>query len=242
MPKKPIEFKRINKYLADTGLATRREVDKLVTAGLVTINGRKAVLGDKVGPKDKVILSKSYSPKKQTYLAYYKPRGVSTDKQRGSTSILETKKFPKGVFPVGRLDKDSEGLIILTSDGRVTDRLLNPMYVHDKEYVVRVKGEIPDKVLQSFAEGMALNATEKHGKEMTKPAKVARVNGSVFNITISEGKNRQIRRMCETFKLHVEELKRIRVLNILIGKLKPNEFREFTSSELKVFLNKLGLK
>lgn len=226
---------RINKYLAEVGISTRRGADTLIEKGLININGTKAKLGSIVYKGDKVTVDKAFNQKSYSYYAYYKPRGISTDKQKGSDSIVEYKKFKKGVFPLGRLDKESEGLIIMTDDGRITDRMLNPKYEHEKEYVIKLDTPIKDEALDAFDHGIKLE------DGMTKPAETSRINGNTFAIIIKEGKNRQIRRMCQAFDLHVRDLKRVRVMNIELGKLKINEFRIIEGKELEKFLKLLKL-
>jgi len=225
---------RINKYLASKGIATRKDADKLIIAGKVTINGRRAVLGDKVRLTDKVEVSKKMT-RNFLYYAYNKPRGIITHSpQNGEKDI--TSSIPlKGVFPVGRLDKDSEGLIILTNDGRITDRLLNPKYDHDKEYTVKTRGLIKESQLKVMEKGMELEGI------VTAPCKTKWLGEKSFAITISEGQKHQIRRMCDALNLPIDSLKRVRVMNILLGKLTPNDYREVKGEELKTFLHSLSL-
>ncbi len=225
---------RINKYLATQGVSTRRNADKLILAGKVLINGRKAVVGDKVVEGDKVEISKKIK-NDYIYYAYYKPRGVITHSpQRGEKDISSSINL-EGVFPIGRLDKDSEGLIILTNDGRITDRLLNPKYDHDKEYLVKTKTTIKPFHLSVMEKGMILEGIQ------TKPCKTKFLTDTSFLITISEGQKHQIRRMCDALTLPIESLKRVRIMNIRLGKLNQNEFRKIDGDELKTFLKSLSL-
>jgi 23S rRNA pseudouridine2604 synthase len=225
---------RINKYLAMQGISTRKDADKLIEAGKVLINGRKAVLGDKVKEGDKVEITKKIK-NDFVYYAYNKPRGVITHSpQKGEKDIVSSINL-KGVFPVGRLDKDSEGLIILTNDGRITDRLLNPKYDHDKEYVVQTRVPIKDFQLKVMEKGMYLEGIT------TAPCKTKSIDERTFSITLSEGQKHQIRRMCDALTLPIESLKRVRVINIKLGDLKSNMYRKIEGKELLEFLKSLGL-
>ncbi len=225
---------RINKYLAMQGVTTRRDADKIIEAGKVTINGRKAVLGDRVNEGDKVEVLKKLK-NNFVYFAYYKPRGIITHSpQDGETDIVSLIKI-KGVFPIGRLDKDSEGLILLTNDGRITDRLLNPKYEHDKEYIVKTRVPIKEFQLKVMKKGMDLEGMT------TAPCKTRLIDDKLFAITISEGQKHQIRRMCDALTLPIDSLKRVRVMNIKLGQLKPNEYRKIEGEELKEFLKSLSL-
>ncbi len=225
---------RINKYLAETNIASRRGADTLIEKGLVLINGRKAVLGDRVSEKDIVTVGKS--KEKLFYFAYNKPIGVvTTTPQKGEQEILDIVKFPKGVFPVGRLDKDSHGLLIFTNDGRVTGKLLSPEKEHEKEYIVTLTKSFTETFLTKMSGGLKME------KYVTKKAVTKRVGAKKFSIILTEGKNRQIRKMCELLGYHVIDLIRVRVMNIELGKLKENTHRELTAIELKEFLKRLGL-
>lgn len=225
---------RINKYLAHKNYATRRGADTLISEGKVFINGKKAVLGDQVTETDKVTLQGFEAPN-YVYYAYYKPAGVSTVVSAADEkSIEDVAKFPERVFPIGRLDKDSEGLILMTNDGRLTDKLLNPENDHDKEYLVTLEEEITHAFL------VKMNLGVRIGDYKTKKAKIRRVDKHSFEIILTEGKNRQIRKMCANLGFKVKYLKRFRVMNILLGKLKPNQFRKLTAPELKTLFKDLG--
>jgi pseudouridine synthase len=223
---------RINKYLAMRGVATRRDADKLIEAGKVLINNRKAVLGDKVSSTDKVdVIGKQ--TKKFVYYAYNKPRGVITHSpQKGETDVLTSSKL-RGVFPIGRLDKDSEGLLILTNDGRITDRLLGPEYEHEKEYMVKTRIPVKPFHMNCMQHGMDLEGIK------TKPCEVKITGENAFRIILTEGKKHQIRRMCDSLNLPIDTLKRVRVMNIRVDGLKSNEYREIVGDELKEFLELL---
>lgn len=223
---------RINKYLAYKNLCTRREADALITAGKVKINGRNAVLGDKVQEKDDVKVL--FRTKKYRYFAYNKPRGIITHSPaEGETDIQQTTPLV-GVFPIGRLDKDSSGLMILTDDGRITDKLLNPDYDHEKEYVVKTREMLPENIKVRMEAGVDIEGY------MTKPATIRVLGSKKFAITLTEGKKHQIRRMCAAVDLTVDTLERIRIMNIKVEKLVLGGHREIKGNELAVFLKSLG--
>jgi 23S rRNA pseudouridine2604 synthase len=227
---------RINKYLAHKGVATRTGVDELIRHQKILINGKLAKLGDKVLETDKVEVRGVHTKKKIVYLAYNKPKGItSTNPQENEKSILENIKLDTEVFPVGRLDKDSHGLIILTNDGRITDRLLNPIYNHEKEYIVEVDRKFTPSFLEHMQTGVKLDETT------TRPAITKKIDEKKFSITLTEGKNRQIRRMTEKLGYTVRDLQRIRIQNITLGNIKKNSYREITGDELEIFLKSLGL-
>lgn len=224
----------INQYLAKQGLTTRRGADALVKAGKIFINGRRAIPTDQVTAGDRIEL-KGELKNNYLYYAYWKPLGVVTHSAaRGDKEIKHI--FPvKNVFPVGRLDKASHGLIILTNDGRVTDRLLNPKYNHDKEYEVRVNELVKGTHKKRLESGVNIEGYK------TAPAKVVVTGLKSFRITLREGKKHQIRRMCAALGLTVQELKRVRILNIKLGSLKSGQYRPLIGEELKQFLHHLGL-
>ena len=227
---------RINKYLAYKQICARREADELISQQKVKINGRIAVLGDKVKEKDKVEVVNF--TKKLVYLAFNKPKGVITHSpQKGEASIKDVLNFEKEVFPLGRLDKNSSGLIILTNDGRLTDRLLNPEYNHEKEYVVKTDRNIDGIFFKKMAEGIKLD-----DGYITKKCIVTKISRERFSIILTEGKKHQIRRMCAAFGYGVSNLERRRIMNIKLGSLQPGEFREIKGYELSQFLKSLGLE
>lgn len=233
---------RINRYLAVIrGIATRKGADALVAKGLVTINGKRAVLGDKIHENDAVeVAQRGDKTNEKIYLAYNKPIGiVTTNAQGGEIDILRSKKLPKGVFPVGRLDKDSYGLIILTNDGRITDRLLSPKYDHEKEYEVIIDRAITQAFLKHMAEGVRIG--EMKDAYMTERAQVKMLGIKKFRIILTEGKKHQIRRMCDALGYHVQDLKRIRIMNIKLGDLSIGGHRTIEGTELADFMQLLGL-
>lgn len=227
---------RINKYLAKQGVATRRTADELIAKKKVLINGRIAVLGDKVNENDKVELAGSIPARHNLYYAYHKPAGVITHSpQLGEKDIKQSVPID-GVFPVGRLDKDSSGLIILTNDGRVTDRLLNPEYDHEKEYQVRVSDTLREGFKKAMEAGVNIEGY------LTAPCKVRKTGPKSFNITLTEGKKHQIRRMVAALHNQVVDLERVRILNIRLENLKPGAWRPIAGDELKTFLTQIGMK
>ncbi len=231
---------RINKFLAEKKYSTRKGADELIKKGLVTINGRLAVIGEDVNEEDKIEV-KNFT-EEYAYYAYNKKRGVTTNKEVGAKSILETTKFPtphrggKNIFPVGRLDKDSRGLLIMTNDGRITDKLLNPKFDHEKEYEVTVDKNISDIFISKMGKGVKLP-----DGYVTKPSRVKKIGPKTFSIILTEGKNRQIRRMCDRLGYHVTDLLRIRIMNISLGKIKEGSYREISGTELETFLKSISL-
>lgn len=228
---------RINRYLAQKGYSTRRGADELIAGGRVTINGRKAVLGDKVQERDTVAVDRPVKTEKFVYLAYNKPRGIVTQRSEDNqTSIEDTLNYKPRVFPIGRIDRDSEGLMILSNDGRITDRLLHPDYEHEKEYVVETRAPFQGNFLRRMAEGVLIEGYR------TKKCHVVSVNPRTFRITLTEGKKHQIRRMCAALGNDVANLKRLRIMNIRLSTLKPGAFRLIEGEELKKLLKDIGLK
>lgn len=230
---------RINKYLAHTGVASRREADDLIAKKKITINGQLAKTGQQVTENDKVeVIGKT---KAKSYLAYYKGRGIITHSPaEGEVDILARLATDYGithVSPVGRLDKDSEGLMILSNDGRITGPMLTPEAEHEKEYDVAVDKPISGMFLRAMAAGVDIEGYR------TKPATITANprNDKRFSITLTEGKKHQIRRMCAALGYQIQSLKRVRIMNIEIGKLKPNQYRKIQDAELKEFLKELGL-
>ena len=233
---------RINKYLAQNNYSTRVGGDELIKKGLVFINGRKAVLGDKIYEGDEVIVKNKGDKKSYVYYAYNKNINVSTNPEVGAKDILQATRFPTKVFPVGRLDKDSHGLILMTNDGRVTDRLLSPKYVHEKEYVVKVEPNFTDKFIKLMGNGVHFDGfISKKCKVWAAPKTKNALSNDTFHIILTEGKKRQIRRMCEALHHKVMDLKRIRIMNVELGKISYNEYREIKGEELDTLLKSLSL-
>lgn len=224
----------INKYLALKKICSRKESDRLLKAQKIKINGRLAEPGMMVNKGDKV---EAEANTKLVYLAYNKPKWVITHSPQGTErSIMDNLKFDQKVFPIGRLDKSSTGLIILTNDGRVTDKLLNPAFYHEKEYEVTVNKPINPEFVRQMRSGVELD-----DGYLTRQCAVKRVGDRSFLITLTEGKKHQIRRMTEALGFKVMDLRRIRIMNISLGALRPNEYRLLAGDELADFLGSLDL-
>lgn len=236
---------RINKYLADQNIASRRKADEMIAAKRVLINGKVAKLGDQVLPTDKVTVKKDPREIGSLYFAYNKPRNVLTHSAKGSD--MDISKMIKGqtqgakVFPLGRLDKDSHGLIILTNDGRITGKLLNPEENHEKEYIVETDKKIDEAFATALERGVTIKEEYSKITYKTKPCHVILLGQKKFSIVITEGKRRQVRRMVEALHHNVRDLMRVRIMNISIGTLKENGVRRITGNELSQFLEELGM-
>ncbi len=232
---------RINKYLAMSGICSRRDADKLIEQGKVTINGRVAVTGDKVSKQDKIQIGKKkiQTENKKVVLAFYKPVGVvCTERDSHAEKIIrDLIHYPIRVTYAGRLDKDSEGLLLLTNDGELIQAMMRGANGHEKEYVVKTDKEITDDFIQNMEQGVYLKELDIK----TKPCKLVKKGKYTFHIILTQGVNRQIRRMCQTFGYQVKELKRTRVLNITLDGLRNGQFRELTEDELMLLYNKCGL-
>ncbi len=213
---------RINKYLRDKGLASRREADKLVESGLVFVNGKRIDNGAMVNEKDKVLVKGK--TKEYQYLAYYKPRNLPTQDLPGKQSVI-TEWKEKGLYPIGRLDKSSEGLLLLTNDGRFAREVLSDSKKYEKEYLVTVKEPLRPGIVKIFQAGME---TQALGKLL--PAKARIINNSKIQIILNEGKRHQIRIMLNELNYTISSLKRVRIGDIKIGSLKPGETRKLSIS------------
>jgi 23S rRNA pseudouridine2604 synthase len=231
-----IEFPvRINKYLALKKICSRKEADLIIAQKKVKINGRIATLGEKVGEKDNVTVDNL--KKDLVYYAFNKPKNIITHSpQRNEKSIEDIIKTKEKVYPIGRLDKESQGLIILTNDGRITDRMLNPEYNHEKEYQVKTDRIVSDQFIKLMANGVTLD-----DGYVTKKCTVKRIDKNHFSIILTEGKKRQIRRMCNALRYNVLDLKRVRIMNIQIGTLQSGKLREIKGKELNDFYKLLDL-
>ncbi|WP_299254194.1 23S rRNA pseudouridine(2604) synthase RluF [uncultured Lacinutrix sp.] len=224
---------RLNKYLSEAGYCSRREADRLIDAGRVTINGSVPELGTKVTQNDVVeVDGKSITERKAdfVYLAFNKPVGIvcTTDTRVEKDNIIDYIKYPKRVFPIGRLDKPSEGLIFLTDDGDIVNKILRASNNHDKEYIVTVDKPISQTFIKRMAGGIYLEDLDKTTKKCT----VRKIDSHTFSIILTQGLNRQIRRMCEYLTYEVTSLKRTRIMNVKLD-VPVGEYREFTADELK---------
>jgi 23S rRNA pseudouridine2604 synthase len=220
---------RLNKYISETGVCSRREADKWIEAGRVTLNGQPATLGTQVAAGDEVRIDGDSigAKKKQVYIALNKPVGIiCTTEVDIEDNIIDHVGFPERIFPVGRLDRGSEGLILLTNNGDIVNEILRSENNHEKEYLVTVDRPITDLSLRMLADGVKIMG------EVTKPSKVARVNAQSFRIILTQGLNRQIRRMCSALGYKVQRLQRMRIMNIHLGNLRPGQWRHLTPAEL----------
>ncbi|PAK47784.1 23S rRNA pseudouridine(2604) synthase RluF [Paenibacillus sp. 7541] len=219
---------RINKFISETGFCSRREADKLVESGKVTINGVIAVLGSQAEEGDDVRINGQplQAKKKHVYIALNKPVGItSTTEGHIKGNIVDFVGHKERIFPIGRLDKDSEGLILLTNDGDIVNKILRSEGRHEKEYIVTVHRPVTDSFLRGMASGVKILG------EMTLPCEVTRVSERVFRIILTEGKNRQIRRMCSAFGYEVRRLQRVRIMNIRLGSQKIGTWRDLSEQE-----------
>lgn len=234
------EKMRLQKYMSRSGICSRRKAEEYIAAGQISVNGKTAIIGQLIDPQvDEVKLGNKAILEQENFVYYkiHKPRGIETTcAQHGNNSIIDIIDVPERVFPVGRLDKESDGLIILTNDGRMTNYLTHPRYGHEKEYLVEVFWPIDDNQLQRMRDGVYILWSR------TKKAKVERVASGKFTIVLTEGKNRQIRRMAEKVWVEVKKLKRIRIENIQLWKMKSGDYRELSKNEKKDLFTILWLK
>ncbi|MCR5733916.1 MAG: pseudouridine synthase [Lachnospiraceae bacterium] len=231
---------RINKYIADAGICSRREADVLISKGSVCIDGKTAHNGDRVFSDSEVTIDgKDITlPDTKVYLAYNKPVGVvCTGEKREKNNIIDAVRYPVRITYAGRLDKSSEGLIILTNDGDLIDALMRSVNEHEKEYVVTVDRPVTADFIKSMRQGVFLSELSV----TTKPCKVRKTGEKTFEIILTQGLNRQIRRMCETLGYRVRSLKRIRISNIELKGLKTGQYREIKGDELNKLLKDSGL-
>ena len=235
----PGEIMRLQKYMSQAGVCSRRKAEEYITRWLVLVNGEKATLGMSVNPEIDEIIINDKVVEERSELVYYKlnkPRDIiTTCKQDGESSILDVVDIPERVFPIGRLDKETTGLILLTNDGRLSNFLMHPRYEHEKEYAVEVYGRIEDDALEDMRCGVMVLG------KMTKPAEINRLSSWKFAIVLTEGRNRQIRRMVEAVGHTVKKLKRIRIENILLGDLEEGEYKALNTTELQGLFKKLGI-
>ncbi|GAU78252.1 pseudouridine synthase [Fusibacter sp. 3D3] len=221
---------RINKYLSESGVCSRRKADELIDQGVVEINGELATKGSQVEPEDDVCVNgKSVTGKeKNIYIAFNKPIGVEcTTNLTVKDNIISYINYPERIFPVGRLDKNSEGLILLTNDGDLSNEILKARHYHEKEYIVTVDHRVSDEFLEKMRTGVEILET------ITRPCEVEIVRSNMFKIILTQGLNRQIRRMCEALEYKVVKLRRVRIINIEIGDLEKGEWRYLSADELK---------
>jgi len=224
---------RLNKFLAETGACSRREADQWIEAGRVTVNGAPAVLGTQVNAGDDVrVDGQTLRPRpKRVYLALNKPIGIECTTDRDVPgNLVDFVGYPERIFPIGRLDKDSEGLILLTNDGDIVNTVLRAEHEHEKEYIVAVDRPLTPAFLAGMAAGVPILDT------VTNPCKVTQVGKNTFRIVLTQGLNRQIRRMCEHFDYRVRRLQRVRIMHVHLGTLPVGQWRELTAAELRGLL------
>lgn len=221
---------RINKFLSEAGVCSRREADRQIEAGNVTIDGRTAVTGDKVIEGQKVCFNGNEVTKEQEMIliAFNKPVGiVCTAEKREKNNVIDYINFPKRIYPIGRLDKDSKGLLLLTNNGDIVNKMMRAGNMHEKEYIVTVNKPISDSFIRGLAGGVPLVELGV----TTRKCHVKKLSNKTFKIILTQGYNRQIRRMCEYFGYRVVELERVRIMNITLGDLKEGEYRDITAQE-----------
>jgi len=230
---------RLNKFLSDAGVCSRRAADRAIEAGQVLVNGEPAVMGQKVSASDSVEFEGkivSNADKKSVLLAYNKPAGiVCTAEKREKNNIIDHINYPERIYPIGRLDKDSTGLILLTNQGDLVNRIMRAVNAHEKEYIVSVDKEITGDFIKKMSAGVYLDELEV----TTRKCKVKKLSKNSFNIVLTQGLNRQIRRMCQMLEYKVQTLKRVRIMNIELGELKEDTYRDVTEDEYNKLLKML---
>lgn len=224
--------KRLNKFLSESGYCSRREADRLIDEGRVTLNGIIPEMGTKVSPSDQVcvdgVVIQAQAPEHKIYLAFNKPVGIEcTTNQSVRSNIVDFINFPERIFPIGRLDKDSEGLIFMTNDGDIVNKILRDRNNHEKEYIVTVNKPITDRFIERMGAGVPILDT------VTKECRLEKISKNIFKIFLTQGLNRQIRRMCEYFDYEVVALKRVRILNVSLD-VAVGKYRHLTASEMEV--------
>ncbi|WP_423186084.1 pseudouridine synthase [Alishewanella sp. d11] len=222
---------RLNKFISDTGFCSRREADTFIANGDVTVNGQPAEMGVKVSEQDTVLVKGQplRSKPKRVYLAYHKPVGITCTTERHiQGNIIDAVKYPERIFPIGRLDKPSEGLIFLTNDGDIVNKVLRAGNAHEKEYVVTVNKPITEQFIRKMSQGVPILNT------VTLPCQVTQVSRNTFKIILTQGLNRQIRRMAEYCGYEVVKLKRTRIMHIRLAELKPGKWRLLDPIEIKM--------
>lgn len=224
---------RLNKYIKDSGYCSRREADQYIERGVASVNGSKGTLETMVYPGDRVhVNGVLIEPERQMiYLAFHKPAGITCTTNRDDpTNIIDYIRYPKRIYPIGRIDKDSEGLILLTNHGDIVNRILRAGNAHEKEYIVTVNRKITDHFIQKMSQGVPIHRT------VTLPCEVQRIKANAFSIILKQGLNRQIRLMCQALGYEVVALKRTRIMNITLKGIEAGAYRELTPKEVKQLL------
>ena len=229
---------RLNKYLSDSGVCSRRAADKAIEEGRVLVNGEIPLMGQRISSSDEVLFDGkpvSNANKKPVLIAYNKPVGiVCTAEKKEKNNIVDHIGYPERIYPIGRLDKDSNGLILLTNQGDLVNKIMRAVNAHEKEYIVSVDKEIDKDFIKKMSDGVYLDELEV----TTRKCKVKKLSKYEFNIILTQGLNRQIRRMCQMLGYKVKTLKRVRIMNIELGDLKVDTYRDVTPSEIAT-LNKM---
>lgn len=230
---------KVDKYIGQSGYTSRRKAYELIDAKRITVNGKVATFSTKVKEGDVILIdgkelkAKEFVP---TYIAYHKPKGIECTSEKIENNIIDAIGHPQAIYPVGRLDKDSEGLILLTNHGEIINKIGNSKYEHEKEYVVTLNLPVRTSFMKEVAEGIEIQG------QKTKPCIITREPNAkrIFRIILTQGLNRQIRRMCNAYDYQVLKLQRVRVINIKLDKLKPGEWRDLTTEELDELFARLG--
>ncbi len=231
-----VKLYRLNKFISDTGFCSRREADKFIDSGQVSVNGVPAPVGLKVSEQDTVLINgKPLKAKpKRVYLAYHKPVGITcTTERHVPGNIIDAIRYPERIFPIGRLDKPSEGLIFLTNDGDIVNKILRAGNAHEKDYVVTVNKPITERFIRQMSSGVPILDT------ITLPCQVVQKSKQSFSIILTQGLNRQIRRMCEYLGYEVQTLKRTRIMHIRLAGLKPGQWRLLDDMEIRMLEQQL---
>lgn len=235
-------MQRLNNYISASGLCSRRDADQWIMDGRVTVNGVLAVVGMRVSDDDQVLVDgvKINSKEEHVTLLYFKPAGITcTSEADVKGNIIEAINYPVRIFPIGRLDKDSEGLILLTSDGSIVNKILRAENAHEKEYIVHLSSSIKPDFKKRMESGVDIYNPVHSEMTKTLPCRVKIVNDTTFIIVLNQGLNRQIRRMCSALGYHVVRLKRMRVMNFQLGNLKKGEWRQLSRQEVEQLMNLL---
>ena len=236
----PEEEIRVNKALSMAGVCSRREADRLIAAGRVRINGSEAGPGDKITSADVITLDGKTVRMQEppTLLLFYKPRGIvsSTKQQRSETTVVDYIHYPVRIYPAGRLDKESEGLLLMTNQGELVDRLLRSANGHEKEYQVWIDRPVTAEFIRRMRAGVQILDT------VTRPCEAVQTGPDSFRIILTQGLNRQIRRMCHALGCEVTRLRRVRILNLTLEGLQPGQYRQVTDREYKELLKRLDMK
>lgn len=227
----------LNKFISSTGICSRREADRMIEAGRVQLNGTTAQKGNRVNPGDEVLLDGAplKAKPKAVYIALHKPPGITcTTDRKDKDNIIDFLNYPERIFHIGRLDKASTGLIFLTNDGDIVNEILREQNEHEKEYIVTVNKPINASFVRRMSQGIPILGT------VTKKCQVEKIGRQAFRIVLTQGLNRQIRRMCDYLGYDVVTLKRVRIMNVHLGKLKPGQWRYLTAGELQELRRHLG--